>query len=354
MDAYEKFQKKLDSLPISTPSTESKVEIEIFKMLMSPEEAEIASQLSGQPENVNTIASRVGIEPEKLAPILDDLAQRGIIFKVVVTPEPMYCLVSVLPGIWEFQLYRHSPELIKLFEKYYEEKLGKAVYQTPTPWMRVVPVKESIPSDTTILTFEEVEKLIDESPTVCLTDCVCRTHHHEIGEGCSYPVKDMCIFLSPWAEFYIATGRGRKATHEEAHNTLKKAEEAGLIHTTVNAQKGVIAVCNCCSCCCLILRGITKLKLPTVIAKSNFIAELSEEECTGCGICVERCHLGALELNDSVVALQKDRCVGCGLCVTTCPTGALELKSRPEPIIPPPDLNTLFANISEERKKKSL
>ena len=51
MDAYEKLREKIDtSVPIPTPATDSKVEIEILKKLITPDEAEIAGNLSPLPE----------------------------------------------------------------------------------------------------------------------------------------------------------------------------------------------------------------------------------------------------------------------------------------------------------------
>jgi ferredoxin len=216
--------------------------------------------------------------------------------------------------------------------------------------MRVVPVKESIPAELNVLTFEEVDNLIDESPTVCLTTCICRTNKEIIGEGCNFPKDDICIIFTPWAEYYIEYGLGRKASKEEAKNALRKAEEVGLVHCAMNVQRGGIAICNCCSCCCAILRGITQLKIPTSVAKSNFIVDLLEDDCTGCGDCVERCQVNALELNDSIVSLKKERCIGCGLCVTTCPVEALTLKRRKEEIVPPNDVNNLMVAIQQGRE----
>ena len=62
MDVYERFREKLNSLPIRSGETESNVDLEIYKRLMSPEEAEIACHLSGQPEGLETISERAGIE----------------------------------------------------------------------------------------------------------------------------------------------------------------------------------------------------------------------------------------------------------------------------------------------------
>ena len=62
MNAYERLREKIDqSIPITTPATASKVEIEILKRIITPDEAEIACQLSGLPEDAATIAHRAGI-----------------------------------------------------------------------------------------------------------------------------------------------------------------------------------------------------------------------------------------------------------------------------------------------------
>ena len=48
MDHYEKLREKIDqSIPITTPATESKVEIEILKRILNPDEAEIACRQAG-------------------------------------------------------------------------------------------------------------------------------------------------------------------------------------------------------------------------------------------------------------------------------------------------------------------
>ena len=56
---YRKLQKYLDRMPISYPATESGVEIRILKHLFTPEEAEIALQLSMIPETVERIYKRI-------------------------------------------------------------------------------------------------------------------------------------------------------------------------------------------------------------------------------------------------------------------------------------------------------
>lgn len=53
------------------------------------------------------------------------------------------------------------------------------------------------------------------------------------------------------------------------------------------------------------------------------VAIVDEEECIGCGNCLESCPVDAITLND--VAKVSDDCIECGTCVSNCPTDAISL-----------------------------
>lgn len=53
------------------------------------------------------------------------------------------------------------------------------------------------------------------------------------------------------------------------------------------------------------------------------IPEISNEECSCCGECVEICKEGAITLKNSFPELDKTKCLLCGQCVKICPTGTL-------------------------------
>ena len=349
MDIYEKLREKIDqSIPIPTPSTESRVELEILKNLLTPEEAALAIHLSGQPEPLDEIAERVGISTDELRPQLEALVSKGTVFKVYLE-EPLYSLACMMPGIYEFQVNRLTPDMVKLFEKYYAEGHGKAVFSNKTPFPRVVPVQESIPAQMTVYTYEEVENIIDKAAAVTLANCLCRQNKKLVGEGCDAPADDICILLDAWGDYYAENGLGRRVSKEEGKKALKRAEEAGLVHNSLNVQGGALFICNCCGCCCALLRGITELELPTAVATSNFIAEVSEEDCTECGMCEERCQVNAIEMNDSAASVIEDRCIGCGVCVSGCPEEAISMRRRKKEIVPPEDLNDMMMRIAKGR-----
>ena len=137
----------------------------------------------------------------------------------------------------------------------------------------------------------------------------------------------------------IERGTGRGISADEALRIFKRCEEEGLVHLTgANSQDdpGPL-ICNCCSCCCigmLMMRnGITQFHDP-----SRFRAEISRENCTGCGICHDRCHFQAIGWEDgeeSRAVVDLGKCMGCGLCQSKCPTEAIVLiEARQKDFVP--------------------
>jgi Fe-S-cluster-containing hydrogenase component 2 len=59
------------------------------------------------------------------------------------------------------------------------------------------------------------------------------------------------------------------------------------------------------------------------------IVRIDEDKCTGCGLCAEACHEGAIAMADGKAHLVRDDyCDGLGDCLPACPAGAITIEER--------------------------
>lgn len=325
-DIYIRLAMHLDDLPGGFPPTESGVEQRILKQLFTPEEADLALSLTLIAEEAYVIARRAGIPIEKAAKQLEIMEEKGLIYSVhAPNKPPKYIALQFIIGIWEFQVDKLTPQLVEDVGEYLASWVDADVWKK-VPQIRSIPVEKSIDSQIKVMSYEKAENLIASQDKIVVTPCICRTEQRLIGKGCDKPV-ETCLSFGTAAEFYERNGMGRLITKEEALLVLKQADSAGLVLSPGNAQNSNF-ICACCGCCCGVLRTLKYYLEPATIVSSPFVAELKEETCISCGICIKRCPMDALSLNTGEITLDKDRCIGCGLCVTKCPTNSLSLSRK--------------------------
>ena len=130
---------------------------------------------------------------------------------------------------------------------------------------------------------------------------------------------------------------------EKAIKMVKEAEDYGLIHKAFhpkqNPELEEHTICNCCTCCCQIFQTYKRGIFP-FHTLTSYVANVNEEKCKGCGICLEKCPVEATELVDNHSIVNVNGCIGCGLCAHHCPenTRYLERTELRKVFIPAPKI----------------
>jgi ferredoxin/predicted transcriptional regulator len=336
----------LDKLPGGYPETPTGIEIKILKKLFSPEDAELTMKLKPEPESVASIAERLGIDESATAEKLEDMAKRGLIFRVRENGEPLYQAFQYIVGIYEFQLPYIDREFAEMMEEYFPY-LGMSFAPLQTKQLRIAPVQSSVDSKSKVAPYNQIREMVKQQKLILNNICICRKEQAILGHECDRP-RDLCLSFGKFAQYGIDNGYGTQVTPEEALKLLDKAEEAGLVLSPSNTLE-LEFICCCCGCCCGGLRGTKQLENPADFFQSYYTATIDEDECTACGTCIDRCQIDAIEEKDDTMVVNPARCIGCGLCVDTCPTEAITLNEKEGVEAPPEDLDEVLQRLASER-----
>jgi len=321
--------------------------------LFTQEEAEVAIKLPIEPIPIDKASELLNRDQKNTLDIVERMANEGLLFSHEKNGITHYSLMPLIPGIFEMQFTKgevndHTKKLARLFDEYFNVLWpymeSNASQRAVFPFARVITVEQEIPSGVEIFPYDKLSEYIAKSEDIAVCICYCRHHGELVGKPCSKS-KDVCMVFGTQARYVIKRGFGKPASKEEALHILDRAEKEGLIHCSSNTSKYITFICNCCLCHCGILQSIQRSASPSMAANSSFIVMVDQDECTGCGICLDRCQMEALKINGSIIIRDAERCIGCGLCVSECPTGALSLVKREDAATPPVNERELMSSI---------
>ncbi|MGD8521235.1 MAG: 4Fe-4S binding protein [Desulfobacterales bacterium] len=334
-DVYCRLAKVLDTLPNGFPSTEDGLEIKLLKKIFRPEDAELFCDLRLSFETADQISKRTGRPLEGLEAHLTEMWNRGQVFGVELGGIKIFKMVPWAFGIYEFQLHRMDRELAELCEAY-GKVYGPQFFKDAPQLMQVVPVEDKIEARHEALPYEKVSAIIENGKSFLVQDCICKKEQGLLDSPCDRPL-EVCLAIAPIEGVFENSTHGRILSKLEAYDLLQKCEEDALVHLTWNVENRHFFICNCCGCCCGVLRSINEWGILNAV-NSYYLAEIDPDECTACGTCAdERCQVNAIEEGEEFYRVIAERCIGCGLCVTTCPSEAIQLVRKPaEQLVTPP------------------
>jgi ferredoxin len=349
--SYNNLAERLNRFPQGAPPTE--LLFKILKVLFSEREAKLVSELPIKPFTDKKAAAIWKLSLNDAQIILNDLADRGILLDYEEDGNTTYVLPPPMAGFFEFSLMRYRKDieqkvLAELFYQYMnvEEDFIKDLFLNGETQIGRVFVNEGVLTNENalhVLDYERASEVIKTASQIGIGVCYCRHKMEHVGKNCDAPM-DICMTFNGPAESLIRHNIARKVDIAEGLDLLNKAQSHNLVQFGENVQESVGFICNCCGCCCEALIAARKFGFLNPVHTTNFIPEIIEEKCNGCGKCVSLCPVEAMTLvtasdphkpGKKKAKLNADQCLGCGVCLKGCNVSALQLKSRSERVITP-------------------
>ncbi|MFX1489685.1 MAG: 4Fe-4S binding protein [Promethearchaeota archaeon] len=362
-EIYKKLHKEIDErMPIDFPAHKDGLEIEILKLLFTPEEAAIAIHLSALPEPLDKIYKRVtksgiSISKERLEEVLNNLNEKGAIQGGGSVYDHKhnrrrYRLLQWAIGIFEYQLGQVTKEFAELAKEYSLDVFYEEFHNKNKPGqMRTIPIEKSLSPDYTTSTYDNIRDIItNQVSKIAIMNCVCREQHDVLEEPCKLSdIRRCCVMFDAAAERRIKDGRGKEVSKEEFFEILKKFQKEGFVLQPENSKNPEF-MCVCCGCCCGVLKMAKQYPKPAEYYSNNYYAQSNSELCNGCEICVKRCQMDAIKLVNEKAVVNLDRCIGCGNCVPTCGMKAMKLYKKDKSVTPPKSSGRMYAKMMMKKR----
>ncbi len=337
---------------------------EILGLLFDEREAFVASRFPLEEATLAELARATGLEAAALAPVLEAMADKGLVMDMPYAGTTYYLLMPGLIGFFEFTFMKHRSDLplarlATLMREYLEESQAKEFFGSRTQLTRALAYEEHIPVTSEIATYERAREIIHEAGIGAVGMCYCRHKKEHQGKTCAKgaPLEGICISLGSAAKFLSRRGFAELKTEAELLEVIDRARELRLTHVTDNIREKPSFICNCCRCCCELMAGV-QMGFQEGIAKTGFAAVIDPERCDYCGTCFTACNVKAIGLarnrtfaspTDRFAAVKEAVCLGCGACISACEKGALRLVPADNRSRPPAKKRDLFVRILREK-----
>lgn len=335
----------------------------ILEILFDEDEAFVASRFPLQEALLSELSKCTKIPDETLLPILERMADKGLVMDLNHAGETYYLLMPGLIGFFEFTFMKRRDDLpmadvARLMSEYLyedtEQGQAREFFGSQTSLTRALVYENQIPVSSEVTAYEDAKRIIETSSFGATGLCYCRHKKIHLDQSCGKeaPIEDICISLGSAAKFMVRRGFAKEKNKAELLEVLDRARAFNLTHITDNIRSKPSFICNCCSCCCELMLGV-QAGYHDGIGKSPYLANVDRGLCNGCGLCVPACNTKAIDVcsDDSSANIISTACLGCGVCVSVCKREALQLIERKERLLPPANRKEMFVSILKEKRR---
>jgi len=349
--SYSGLVDRLNRFPQGAPSSD--LLIKILKVLFSDKEAQLVSLLPIKPFTAEKASRIWKMNLNTTQKTLDTLAGRALLVDIEQNSVQEYTLPPPMAGFFEFSMMRvrndiDQKALSELFYQYLnveEDFIRELFTKGETQLGRIFVNEPALLSDNALLVldYERATEIIKTATHIGVGMCYCRHKMEHLGKACDAPM-DICMTFNTTAASLTKHGHARRIDAAECLDLLQQAYGHNLVQFGENVREEVNFICNCCGCCCEAMIAARRFSILNPVHTTNFIPSIIDQQCNGCGKCVNICPVEAMALisandprhpNRKKAQLNEDRCLGCGICVRSCTLKSIVLKSRAKRVLTP-------------------
>ena len=168
---FRQLQERLAQYSMGFPPAKSGIEIKILRYLFSEDIARMFLALTHSLATASSIASNLNRSEQEVAAQLEEMTDKGLIFRVKKDNTFKYAAIPFVHGLFEFQVKNIEPELAKMVEEYFEEAFDKTMMKNAEYFLRTIPVNQSIDVSRQVATYDDAIEILKTKPSIVVTGC---------------------------------------------------------------------------------------------------------------------------------------------------------------------------------------
>ncbi|MGN0658155.1 MAG: 4Fe-4S dicluster domain-containing protein [Emergencia sp.] len=354
-DAYRNLSDRINWFTQGAPVSETLYQI--LQVLYTEDEAKRVALLPVRPFTAKKAAKIWNVSETEAEKYLLHLCEKALLVDSDHNGVRKFVMPPPMAGFIEFALMRTRGDIDQKYlgELYYqymnveEDFVKDLFFVTETRLGRVFVQEPVLTTEQTlhILDHERASHIIEEAEYIGLGICYCRHKMLHAGHPCEIDAPlDVCLTFGNVARSLSEHGGyARLIDKAEAMDALERSYAHNLVQIGENVRENPAFICNCCGCCCEALQAARRFSPMQPVATTNYIPQIAESACTGCGRCEKVCPILAVSMDEADgsggetgrrhAVIDKEICLGCGICAKNCPSKAIIMARRPVQIITP-------------------